>query len=114
MSSPTDVVIVGAGPYGLSIAAHLQECGIRYRIIGRPMQFWISQMPDGMQLKSEGFASNLYDPQGDFTLRDFCAQQAIPYTDIGTPVDKRTFCAYGLAFQKRFVPNVETRVGCRA
>jgi thioredoxin reductase len=71
------------------------------------MQFWISQMPDGMQLKSEGFASNLYDPQGDFTLRDFCVQQAIPYTDIGTPVDKRIFCAYGLAFQKRFVPNVE-------
>ena len=74
------------------------------------MQFWISQMPDGMQLKSEGFASSLYDPEGDFTLRDFCAQEAIPYVDIGTPVDKRTFCAYGLAFQKRFVPEVESNL----
>ena len=110
MSNPSDVVIVGAGPYGLSIAAHLQECGIRYRIVGRPMQFWICQMPDGMQLKSEGFASNLYDPQGNFTLRDFCEQQEIPYTDLGTPVDKRTFCAYGLAFQKRFVPNIESEL----
>jgi len=110
MSNPTDVAVVGAGPYGLSIAAHLQEHGIRYRVIGTPMQFWISQMPDGMQLKSEGFASNLYDPQGDFTLRDFCARHAIPYADIGTPVDKQTFCAYGLAFQERFVPKVESEV----
>ena len=74
------------------------------------MQFWISQMPEGMQLKSEGFASNLYHPQGDFTLRDFCAQHSIPYADVGTPVDKQTFCDYGLAFQKRFVPRVETRM----
>jgi thioredoxin reductase len=74
------------------------------------MEFWISQMPDGMQLKSEGFASSLYDPDGNFTLRDFCAQEAIPYVDIGTPVYKRTFCDYGLAFQKRFVPEVETNL----
>lgn len=74
------------------------------------MQFWISQMPDGMLLKSEGFATNLYDPQGKFRLRDFCAKQAIPYADVGTPVDKQTFCAYGLEFQKRFVPKVECNV----
>jgi thioredoxin reductase len=110
MVDPADVAIVGAGPYGLSIAAHLHDRGIRYRIIGSPMQFWVSHMPDGMQLKSEGFASNLYHPAGDFTLRDFCAQHGIPYADIGTPVDKQTFCDYGLAFQKRFVPTIETRM----
>ena len=110
MVNTTDVAIVGAGPYGLSIAAHLQKRGIRYRIIGRPMQFWISQMPDGMQLKSEGFASNLYDPDGAFTLRDFCSQRAIPYADIGTPVEKQAFCDYALEFQKRFVPKIETKM----
>jgi thioredoxin reductase len=110
MPNPTDVVIVGAGPYGLSLAAHLRQSGIRFRIIGKAMQFWISQMPDGMKLKSEGFASNLYDPRGDFTLRDFCAQQIIPYAGLGTPVDKQTFCAYGLAFQKRFVPRLEHKL----
>lgn len=108
MSKLTDVVIIGAGPYGLSIAAHLRARGTPFTIIGRPMQFWTSRMPEGMQLKSEGFASNLYDPEGAFTLRDFCAGETIPYADIGTPVDKQTFCAYGLAFQKRFVPEVET------
>src|SRR5271163_1503924 len=113
MLNSTEVAIVGAGPYGLSIAAHLQERRIDYKIIGRPMQFWISQMPQGMQLKSEGFASNLYDSKGSFTLRDFCAQRAIPYANIGTPVDKQTFCDYGLAFQKRFVPTVETRMVVR-
>ena len=109
MSNLTDVAIVGAGPYGLSLAAHLRQRGIPYRILGKPMDFWISQMPDGMQLKSEGFASNLYDPRGTFRLRHFCAQHAIRYAEIGTPVDKQTFCDYGLAFQKRFVPMVEPK-----
>src|SRR5271168_3676844 len=110
MVNPTDVAIVGAGPYGLSIAAYLQKRGTRYRIIGRPMQFWISQMPEKMQLKSEGFASSLYDPDGEFTLRDFCAQHTIPYADIGTPVEKQAFCDYALEFQKRFVPKVEAKM----
>jgi cation diffusion facilitator CzcD-associated flavoprotein CzcO len=110
VSNSTDVAIVGAGPYGLSIAAHLRAHGIRHKVIGKPMEFWISRMPDGMQLKSEGFASSLYDPKGDLTLRDFCMTERIPYADIGTPVDKQTFCAYGLAFQRRFVPEIENKL----
>ena len=33
----TNVAIIGAGPYGLSIAAHLRELGVDYRIFGRPL-----------------------------------------------------------------------------
>ena len=60
-----------------------------------------------MHLKSEGFASNLCDPEGSFTLKAYCAEQAIPYADIGVPVAVETFVAYGLEFQRRFVPELE-------
>ena len=55
MPAHTDTAIIGAGPYGLSIAAHLQTRGLDYRIFGSPMYAWIKQMPKGMLLKSEGF-----------------------------------------------------------
>jgi cation diffusion facilitator CzcD-associated flavoprotein CzcO len=73
------------------------------------MGAWASTMPDGMYLKSEGFASSLYDPGGTFTLGDFCAEAGIPYADTGVPVRKDTFVAYGRAFQQRFVPDLEER-----
>jgi cation diffusion facilitator CzcD-associated flavoprotein CzcO len=104
-----DIAIVGAGPYGLSIAAHLNARDIPFRIFGSPMSVWATGMPRGMRLKSEGFASSLSDPDSQFTLRDYCRQERIPYSDVGEPVQLETFVAYGLAFQKRFVPNLEDR-----
>lgn len=104
-----DVAIVGAGPYGLSIAAHLAARGVSFRIFGKPMSVWLTQMPRGMRLKSEGFASSLSDPGAQFTLRHYCAQEGLPYEDVGEPVPLKTFAAYGLAFQKRFVPNLEEK-----
>ena len=64
-------------------------------------------MPKGMFLKSEGFASNLYDPDGAFTLEQFCAAKGLGYADYNHPVPLDTFCAYGLAFQQRFAPDLE-------
>jgi Pyridine nucleotide-disulphide oxidoreductase len=105
----TNTVIVGAGPYGLSVAAHLRRKGIPFRIFGRSMDSWISHMPKGMLLKSDGFASDISDPDGDFTLRRFCAERGIEYGDTGTPVRLDTFSAYGLAFRDRKVPEVEDK-----
>ena len=105
----TDIAIVGAGPYGLSIAAHLREQGRKVRIFGQPMQTWLTRMPKGMFLKSEGFASDLYEPTGSFRLADYCAGQGIPYADVGVPTSVETFSSYGLEFQRRFVPNLEQR-----
>ena len=69
-----ETAIVGAGPYGLSVAAHFRHLGIPFRIFGRPMDSWLVHMPKGMMLKSDGFASNLYDPEDRFTLKQFCAE----------------------------------------
>jgi cation diffusion facilitator CzcD-associated flavoprotein CzcO len=60
-----------------------------------------------MRLKSEGFASNLSDPTGEFTLKAFCREKGIEYADIGLPVALETFVAYGREFQRRFVPELE-------
>ncbi|WOJ91236.1 NAD(P)-binding domain-containing protein [Methylocapsa polymorpha] len=109
MASSTDVVIVGAGPYGLSIAAHLLARKVPLRIFGSPMQTWLASMPQGMKLKSEGFATNLSDPDRQFTLGAYCAEQGVPYSGTGLPVRLETFVAYGQAFQRRFVPNLEDK-----
>ena len=107
MTTRTDVAIIGAGPYGLSIAAHLNARKVDCVICGTPMSSW-SQMPEGMLLKSDGFASNLYDLDGSFSLKQYCHELNIPYNDIGYPVELSTFISYGHAFQKRFVPEIVT------
>lgn len=58
-------------------------------------------------LKSDGFASNLQDPDSSFTLRQFCEQQGIPYDDTNIPIPREVFVQYGLEFQRRFVPTLE-------
>ena len=103
----TNIAIVGAGPYGLSVAANLRARQTEFRIFGPPMHTWRAQMPAGMLLKSEGFASNLSDPQRLLTLRRYCAENDLEYGDLGVPVRLDTFTDYGLAFQKRFVPELE-------
>jgi hypothetical protein len=102
-----DLAIVGAGPYGLSIAAHLANSKLVFRIFGSPMESWRQKMPRGMLLKSEGFASSLFDPGSTFTLRHYCEEKKLPYADIGLPIPLETFIAYGLEFQKRFVPSLD-------
>jgi hypothetical protein len=104
-----ETAIIGAGPYGLSIAAHFRSRGIPFRIFGRPMDSWLAHMPKGMKLKSDGFASNIYDPEGEFTLRHFCAERRIEYGDLGVPVGLATFGDYGLAFRERMVPELEDK-----
>jgi thioredoxin reductase len=105
--NPIDVAIIGAGPYGLSLAAHLAAQGTPFRIFGTPMHSWRYRMPAGMHLKSDGFASDLYDPAAALTLAQFCKQRALPYQDVGLPVPLELFTAYGMEFQRRFVPLVE-------
>src|SRR5215212_3600670 len=102
-----DVGIIGAGPYGLSLAAHLRAAGVHHRVFGEPMRLWRSHMPTGMFLKSQGFASNLSTPEADHTLEAFCKDHGYPYVRYGVPVSRDTFVAYGDWFQRAQVPELD-------
>ena len=108
-----ELAIVGAGPYGLSIAAHVRRLGVPFRIFGRPMDSWRDHMPKGMMLKSDGFASNISDPDLNFTLKHFCHERGLSYSDDKLPVPLETFTAYGLAFGERMVPELENKLVVR-
>ena len=107
MSTATDVTIIGAGPYGLSIAAHLRQRNVDFRIVGKPMHSWLANMPQGMLLKSAGFASSLHDPDNSYPLRRYCKEHGLSYADVDFPIPLETFRSYAMAFQERFVPQVE-------
>jgi len=110
MKKMCDVAIVGAGPYGLSLAAHLRARGLDFRVFGKPLDTWSRHMPDGMMLKSDGFASNLSSPAPDSTLKAFCAARGLAYGDQGLPVPLSQFLDYANAFRDRYVPELEPRM----
>lgn len=99
----TDVVIVGAGPYGLSLAAHLESMGVSRRIFGPPMRFWRS-MPVGVNLKSLAFATNVYVPSGGHTFPEWCRRRGLEDFE---PCTMQSFAEYGMDVQRRLVPDVD-------
>ena len=101
--SISNTVIIGAGPYGLSIAAHLKAAGIPCHLYGTPLESWRKFMPQGMVLKSERFASNLWDPNGKFTLERYSAEHKIPYQPAGDPLSLADFLRYAEWFRERAV-----------
>ncbi len=106
MTASVAVAILGAGPYGLSLAAHLHAAGVPFVIFGQPMENWATRMPERMYLKSDGFASGLYDPHSAYTLKTHCEQHGIDYADTGLPVSRALFVEYGRAFQRALAPSL--------
>ncbi|WP_263353182.1 hypothetical protein [Acidicapsa acidisoli] len=57
-----------------------------------------------MMLKSDRFASSLYDPDSLFTLRHYYQEMNLAYEDVSLPVPIETFV---VEFQKRLAPTLE-------
>jgi len=106
LKATSDVVVVGAGPYGLSVAAHLNACGVKVRIFGETMSFWDRHMPMGMCLRSPWEASQLSNPGGSLTIDAFQAATGQP---VSRPIPIKRFVEYGRWFQSHAVPNLEQR-----
>lgn len=99
-----DVAVVGAGPYGLSTAAHLRERGLSTVVFGKPMGLWRDHMPVGMRLRSMWWATSLSDPHKQYALGRYfqeCGQEP------QDPLPAETIVEYGLWFQRHLVPDLD-------
>jgi len=102
-----DVAIIGAGPYGLSAAAHLRTIkGLEVRAFGEPMSFWERNMPVGMFLRSNWSATRIADPNCSLTLE---AYQMACGNHLSFPVPINRFVQYGLWYQRQAVPDLDRR-----
>jgi FAD-dependent urate hydroxylase len=102
----TNVAIVGAGPYGLTAAAHLRRAGVDVRVIGQPMSFW-HDMPTGLMLRSNWTATCIAEYQGELSLNAFCAATG---TSFGPPIPLDRFIDYGMWVQQKVAPDVDRRL----
>jgi cation diffusion facilitator CzcD-associated flavoprotein CzcO len=72
-----DIVIIGAGPYGISLAAHAQDEGLKYELLGYPMDFWKNKMPPRMFIRTGLEFTGLSDPKKRFTLENYQLEKEI-------------------------------------
>ncbi|HTS12530.1 MAG TPA: FAD-dependent oxidoreductase [Candidatus Limnocylindrales bacterium] len=102
-----DVAIIGAGPYGLSAAAHLRRVkGLEVRVFGEPMSFWDRQMPRGMLLRSNWTATQIASPNESLSLEMFQKARGVVF---GVPVPLERFVEYGRWYQSQAVPDLDLR-----
>jgi cation diffusion facilitator CzcD-associated flavoprotein CzcO len=101
-----EVAVIGAGPYGLSVAAHLKAAGVETLVLGEPMAFWRRHMPKGMMLRSPWRATHISSPSGALSLDAYAAAHGIA-ADRLLPLED--FVGYGEWFQRHAVPDVDRR-----
>jgi cation diffusion facilitator CzcD-associated flavoprotein CzcO len=103
----SEAVVVGAGPYGLSVAAHLRHAGVETRVFGDVMASWRRHMPAGMRLKSTPDASSLSAPVPGSTIFDYCDAIGSRVLTSEPAIPVELFVDYGDWFAARHVPDVD-------
>ena len=95
-----DTAVVGAGPFGLSVAAHASLHGSA-RTFGEPMRTWRRLMPPDMLLRSDWEHTNLSAPRQAGTLEAWVQSGEAERLE---PLPLQHFLGYADWFQRRFVP----------
>src|SRR5215472_13334784 len=91
-------MIIGAGPYGLAMAAYARHLGIDHVVVGKPMDFWKVNMPAGMYLRTR---SDVHiDPLGIHTIEKFLEIQGLSPTDV-EPLSLQFYLSYAQWFQEQ-------------
>jgi len=94
----TDLLIIGAGPFGLSVAAQASHLGIQHVVAGRPMEFWRKNMPAGMYLRS---ACDWHlDPADVHTIDNYLTERGQTAKDL-EPLSLEFYLSYAEWFQKQ-------------
>ncbi len=101
------LLVVGAGPYGVAVAARAIERGIDTVVVGHPMGFWTDHMPQGMYLRS-GIDWHL-DASGIDTFEAFVAERNLSSDHID-PVPIALFLEYAAWFQRQKHVSVRDRL----
>lgn len=92
----TDLLIIGAGPFGLALAAQASHLGIDHLVVGRPMEFWRKHMPEGMYLRS---ACDWHlDPVNIHTIEKFLESRGQTPHDV-EPLSLEFYLSYAEWFQ---------------
>ena len=102
------VLVVGAGPFGLSISAHLHSLGVEHMIVGRPMDTWRAHMPLGMNLKSEFYASDISSPARGYDLAAYCRLRGLDYVERVVPLSLDRFISYADWYTENLVPDISS------
>lgn len=94
----TELLIIGAGPFGLAVAAQAAHDEIEHVIVGKPMEFWQRNMPRGMFLRS---ACDWHlDPLNVDTIDSFLATRHKTAHDV-EPLSLDFYLSYVDWFQRR-------------
>lgn len=98
MGDQIDLIIVGAGPFGLALSAQASQLGIKHLILGKPMGFWHDNMPTGMYLRS---ACDWHlDPAGIDTIEAFLSSIGKTQAEV-EPLSLSFYLSYVDWFQQR-------------
>ncbi|MGA7671420.1 MAG: NAD(P)-binding domain-containing protein [Nitrolancea sp.] len=100
------VVVIGAGPYGLAASNRLRREGFDVKVFGESMVFWERNMPKGMFLRSSRDASNIGELHGPLTIDAYEKAKGITVTK---PTPLTDFIDYGRWFQQTAIPDLDTR-----
>jgi FAD-dependent urate hydroxylase len=93
----TELLVIGAGPYGLAVAAHAKHSGMDVTVVGEPMGFWKHNMPAGMLLRS-GLDWQL-DAAEVHTLASFIEEKRLPLR-AAEPIPVEIFRDYAEWFRQ--------------
>ena len=102
-----DLAIIGAGPYGLSAAAHLGQLkGLDILLFGEPMSFWERYMPAQMALRSPWAGSHIADPERRLSLDVY---KKVSENNLAYPVPLTDFVKYGHWFREQIAVPLDRR-----